>query len=68
MFLSDPFHSFENRLLPDDVIFLRNIVEDHEVLGESYGGVEYQQGRPRQARGLVQLEFESTSAFRNCLQ
>ena len=26
-FLSDPFHTFKNRLLPNDVILLRNIGE-----------------------------------------
>jgi hypothetical protein len=34
MFLNDIFHSFENRLLPNDDIILRNIREGHEVLGE----------------------------------
>ena len=29
-FLSDPFYTFENRLLPNDVILLRNIGEGHE--------------------------------------
>jgi len=38
-FLSDPFHTFENRLLPNDVILLRNIEEGHEELG---GSVEAQ--------------------------
>ena len=37
-FLSDPFHTFENRLLPNDVILLRNIGEGHEELGERYRG------------------------------
>ena len=31
--LSDYFHTFENRLLPNDVILLRNIGEGHEELG-----------------------------------
>jgi hypothetical protein len=38
-FLSDPFHSFENRLLPNNVVLLRNSGEAHEVLGERCGGV-----------------------------
>jgi hypothetical protein len=29
-FLSDSFHTFENRLLPNDVILLRNNGEGHE--------------------------------------
>ena len=31
-FLSDTFHTFENRLLPNDVILLRNIGEGHKGL------------------------------------
>ena len=31
-FLSDPFYTFENRLLPNDVILLRNIREGYEGL------------------------------------
>ena len=38
LFLSDTFHTFENRLLPNDVILLRNIGEDHEGLRGSGGG------------------------------
>ena len=30
--LSDPFHTFENILLPNDVILLRNIGEGYEEL------------------------------------
>jgi len=63
-FLSNHFHTFENRLLPNDVIFLRNIGESHEELGGRNGGKDDQQGRPTQAGGPVQHEFESGSAFR----
>ena len=52
-FLSDPFHTFENRLLPNDVFLLRNIGEGHEELEERYRGGEDQQGRPSQAGGLA---------------
>ena len=38
LFLSDLFHSFDNRLVPNNVIMLRNIGEGHEVLGERCGG------------------------------
>ena len=31
-FLSEPFHTFENRLLPNNVILLRNIGEGQEGL------------------------------------
>ena len=41
-FLRDPFHTFENRLLPNVVILLRNIGEGHEELGESHRGGEDQ--------------------------
>ena len=66
-FLSDPFHNFENRLLPNDVILHRNIGEHHEELGGSCGGIGDQQGRPSQVEGPVQLDFESASAFRTSL-
>ena len=52
-FLSDPFHIFQNRLLPNDVIFLRNIGEGHEGLRGSGGGVDDQQGRSTETGGLV---------------
>ena len=67
-FLSNPFHTFENRLLPNDVILLRNIGEGHEELGERYRGGEDQQGRPTQVGGPAQLDFDSTSAFRTSQQ
>ena len=58
-FWSDPFHIIENRLLSNDVIFLRNIGEDHEKVEGSNGGIGDQQERPTEAGGSVQLEFES---------
>ena len=67
LFLSNPFHTFDNRLLPNDVILLRNNGEGHEELGGSCGGTEYQQGRPTQVEDLVQLDFESASTFRTSL-
>jgi hypothetical protein len=36
--LRDSFHTFKNRLLPNDVIFLRNIGESQEELGRRDGG------------------------------
>jgi hypothetical protein len=36
-FLSDPFHTIKNRLLPNDFIFLRNIGEAYEEVGGSNG-------------------------------
>ena len=43
-FLRDPIHSFENKLLPNDAILLRDIGEGHKVLEEICGGIEDQQG------------------------
>ena len=66
-FLSDPFYTFENRLLPNGVFLLRNI-------GEGYGGhrgrggdKDDQQGRPTGTGGPVQHDFESASASRTTL-
>ena len=67
-FLSDPFYTFENRLLPNDVILHRNIGEGHEELGKRYRGGEDQQGQPRQAGGPTQLDFDSASTFRTSQQ
>ena len=66
-FLSDPFQTFENRLLPNDVILLRNIGDGHEGLRGCGGPDDDQQGRPTQAGGPVQHEFESASASRTSL-
>ena len=45
-FLSDLFHTFENSLLPNDVILIRNIGECHEGLRGRGGGDDDQQGFP----------------------
>ena len=66
-FLSDHFHTFENRLLPNDVILLRNIGEGHEGLRGRGGGDDDQQGRPTGTRGPVQHDFKSASASRTSL-
>jgi hypothetical protein len=66
-FLSDSFHTFENRLLPNDVILIRNIGEGHEELKGSGGGDDDQPGRPIEVRGPVQHDFESASASRTSL-
>ena len=58
-FLRDTFHTFENRLLPNDVILLRNIGESQEGLRGRGGGDDDQQGRPTRTGGLVQHDFES---------
>ena len=66
-FLSDPFHTFENRQLPNDVILLRNIGKDHEGLRGHGGGDDDQQGRPTETGGPIQHDFESASAPRTSL-
>ena len=66
-YLSDPFYTYENRLLPNDVILLRNIREGHKGLRGRGGGEDDQQGRPTGTRGPVQHDFESTSAYRTSL-
>ena len=66
-FLSDPFYTFENRLLPNDIILLRNIGEGHEGIRGCGGGDDDQQGRPTETGGLIQYDFESASASRTSL-
>ena len=66
-FLRDHFHTFENRLLPNDVILLRNIGEGHEGLRGRGGGIDDQQGRSTETGGPVQYDFESASASRTSL-
>ena len=66
-FLSDTFYTFENRLLPNDVILLRNIGEGHEGLRGRGGGDDDQQGHPTETGGLIQHDFESTLASRTSL-
>jgi hypothetical protein len=50
-FLSDPFYTFENRLLPNDVILIRNIGEGHEELRGSGGRDDDQPGCPIEVEG-----------------
>jgi hypothetical protein len=63
-FLSDPFYTFENRLLSNDVILIKNIGEGHEELRGSGGGDDDQPGHPIEVGGLTQHEFESASVSR----
>jgi hypothetical protein len=53
LFLCDPFPSFKNRLLSNNVIMLRNIREGQEILRESCEGKEDQQGCLSQVGGPV---------------
>ena len=45
-FLSNYFCNFQNSLLSNDLIVLRNKGEDQQGRGEGLGGVEDQRGRP----------------------
>ena len=56
---------FENKLLPNDLIIVRNHGDDEEDVGEEFGGVVDQQGQPSRVGGPVQVEFESTSESRS---
>ena len=56
-FLSNIYCESENRLLPNDLIVLRNKEEDQKGRGEGLGGVEDQQGR----RIKMEAQTDSTS-------
>ena len=56
---------FENKLLPNDLIIVRNHGDDEEDVGEEFGGVVDQQGQPSRVGGPIQVEFESASESRN---
>ena len=64
-FLSNSFCEFENRLLSNDLIILRNEGEDLQVHGEGFEGVEDQQGCPDQDGGPNRSEFVSVSDSKN---
>jgi hypothetical protein len=50
---------FENILLPNDLIVVRNYGDDEEDVGESLRGVEDQQGHRIQDGDQSNLEFQS---------
>ena len=56
---------FENKLLPNDLIIVRNHGDDEEDVGEEFGGVVDQQWQSSGVGGSIQVEFESASDFRN---
>jgi hypothetical protein len=55
----------ENRLLPNNVMMIRNYGEDKEGLKERRGGAKEQQRRPSQVGVPIQVELESNSDSRN---
>ena len=65
LFISTYSCEFENSLLPNNLIVLRNKGEDQQGCEEGLGGVENQQGRSDQDGGPNQLDFISVSDSRN---
>ena len=65
--LSVSLNSFENSLLPNVYIVIRNQGEDKMTHGEEHGVVEGQQGTSKLRGGPIQLNFESTSESRSSL-
>ena len=55
---------FENKLLSNDLIIVRNHGDDEEDVGKEFGAVVDQQGEPR-VGGPIQVEFESASESRS---
>jgi hypothetical protein len=55
----------ENRLLPNNVMMIRNNGKDREGLKERRGGAKEQQRRPSQVRVPIQDELKSNSDSRN---
>ena len=64
---SSSYVTFENGLLPNDYIVIRNHGEDQEMMGEGLGDVEDQQGRGSQGGGPTKTDFESVSGLRTSL-
>ena len=58
---------FENKLLPNDLIIVRNHGDDEEDVGEEFRGVVDQQEQPSRVGGPIQVEFESASESRSSL-
>jgi hypothetical protein len=55
----------ENRLLPNNVMMIRNYGEDKEGLKERRGGAKEQQRQPSQVGIPIQVELELNSDSRN---
>jgi len=56
---------FENKLLPNDLIIVRNHGDDEEDVGKELGGMVDQQGQPSRVGGPIQVKFESDSESRS---
>jgi hypothetical protein len=57
----------ENRLLPNNVMMIRNYGGDKEGFKERRGGAKEQQRRPSQVGTPIQVELKSNSDSRNSL-
>jgi hypothetical protein len=66
-FLSTSFYDFENRLLSNDYIMIRNEGENQGIRGEDLGVGQGQQGTSKTLGGPIQLNFESTLESRRSL-
>ena len=60
-------YEFENRLLPNDYMVIRNQGEDQEMREEGMKDVEGHQGTARQAGDPTQVDFEYTSESQTSL-
>jgi hypothetical protein len=65
LFLYAFFDDSENRLLPNNVMMIRNYGGDKEGLKERCGGAKEQQRRPSQLGVSIQVELKSNSDSRN---
>jgi hypothetical protein len=67
LFLYTFIDDSENRLLPNNVMMIRNYGGDKEGFKERCGGAKEQQRRPSQVGVPIQVELKSNSDFRNSL-
>jgi hypothetical protein len=65
LFLYPFIDDSENRLLPNNVMMIRNYGEDKEGLKERCGGAKEKQRRPSQVGVPIQVEPKSNSDSRN---
>jgi hypothetical protein len=65
LFLYPFIDDSENRLLPNNIMMIRNYGEDKEGLKERRGGAKDQQRWPSQVGVPIQVELKSNSDFRN---
>jgi hypothetical protein len=65
LFLYAFINNSENRLLPTNVMMIRNYRGDKKGLKERRGGAKEQQRRPSQVGVSIQVKLKSNSDFRN---